>query len=65
MGSSLFGGGTTKTNSTSNTDSTTDYNLTKTSDPTAWQMPYLATGFNEADKIYRDAPTSPSQAYTP
>jgi hypothetical protein len=64
MGSSLFGGGTTKTNTTANNDSTTDYNLTKTSDPTAWQMPYLATGFNEADKIYRGAPTSPQQAYT-
>lgn len=76
MGQSLFGGGTSQVNSTTNsnqnTASNTNQNQTQaqnqntagTSDPTAWQMPYLAQGLNSASGLLNNAPSYSPLSYT-
>jgi hypothetical protein len=81
MGSSLFGGGTSSVNSTTNSNQNTNYNTNQnqtqaqgqnqaqttagTSDPTAWQMPYLAQGLNTASGLLNGAPSYSPLSYTP
>jgi hypothetical protein len=81
MGSSLFGGGTSSVNSTTNSNQNTNYNTNQnqtqaqgqtqgqttagTSDPTAWQMPYLAQGLQGASAALSGAPSYSPLQYTP
>jgi hypothetical protein len=81
MGSSLFGGGTSSVNSTTNSNQNTNYNTNQTqtqnqaqdqrqatagtSDPTAWQMPYLAQGLQGASAALSGAPSYSPLSYTP
>jgi hypothetical protein len=66
MGSSLFGGGTTKTNSITNQSQTSDQssNTNNTSRPADFQMPFIQGGLDVANNYIQHSSPFQPQAYT-
>jgi hypothetical protein len=64
MGQSLFGGGTSKINSVTNSNTSSNNNQTGTSQPADFQMPYILQGLQAAAKNYGNSAGFQPLAYT-
>jgi hypothetical protein len=63
MGDSLFGGGTSKINSTTNNATSSNTNQSGTSNPSDFQLPYITEGLRRALGTLNNAPSYTPLAY--